>query len=378
MPGEALTERREHLADRARDLIGQIGDHGRDASSTHGNAHAVEATRAIRTNLLGMLLISGTVEAVIRNLPAALVCLGLAGGVTTACGDTGSGAKDGKLTVAVAFSPLADIVHHIGGDHVHVVTIVPPGQEAHEYEPTAQQIAKLEDADIVFYLGRGFQPGVEQALKVLPGSVQRIDLLDTVTLLPVTDQLPGTDGEVDGESLDGGVDPHVWLDPMNMATMSRAVVAELDRLDEADAATFDAGALRYSDSLSALDADFTAGLAHCESDVIITSHRAFEYLAQRYHLRQIPIGGITPEVEPSAKTLESVAAAAEANGVTTIYFEENLPEDLARTVAAEIGATTATLDPIESMSNDQIDAGATYVSVMRQNLAALQLGLRCS
>lgn len=275
--------------------------------------------------------------------------------------------SSGKPIVAAAFYPIEDIVRSIDGDAVDIVTLVPPGQEAHEYEPTAKQVGDLQKATIVFYLGGGFQPDVEKAIASLPDAVRKIDLLKTIQLLPVTDALAGTEGAVTGEVLENGADPHVWLDPANMIVMATVVAGALG----VDATT-------YIGDLRRLDQSFRAGLAQCRSRVIVTSHRAFEYLAHDYGLTQIPIAGISPTEEPSAKTLEAVSTAARTNHVSTIYFEQNLPADLAKTVADEVGATTAVLDPVESPSSAQLRAGATYISLMSEDLAALRSGLGCS
>ena len=306
---------------------------------------------------------------IVLALPLALV----------ACGDDSSGGGAGdRLTVAAAFYPIESIVRSVGGDAIDVVTLVPPGEEAHEYEPTPQQLTELGEADVVVYLGQGFQPNVEKALESLPGDVVRLDLLEGLTLLPISEQLPGTEGEAEGEALETGNDPHVWLDPSNMQAMADAVATTLADADPAGADGYTQRLGEYDAALGELDAEFTTGLATCESDVLVTSHRAFGYLAAAYDLTQIAIAGISPSEEPSAKSLEAVAAFAKDNGVTTIFFEENLPDDLAATVAAEIGAGTDVLDPIESLSTEQLDQDADYLSVMRQNLAALSTGLRCS
>lgn len=299
-----------------------------------------------------------TTRLIVTSVTIALIC-----GCAAGARDESSGTP----VIAAAFSPIEEILRSVGGDAIDVVTLVPPGEEAHEYEPSAQQIGDLQSAQIVFYLGGGFQPNVEKAIDALPDSVRKIDLLQSIDLLPVTDSLQGADGETEGAVLSSGQDPHVWLDPNNMISMSKAV---------ADALGTDASG--YIDELSQLDGSFRTGLADCRSRVIVTSHRAFEYLAHAYGLTQIPISGISPTEEPSAKTLEAVAKAAEANNVSTIFFEETLPADLAKTVADEIGATTAVLDPVESLSSDQLDAGATYISVMDENLAELRSGLGCS
>jgi zinc transport system substrate-binding protein len=290
-------------------------------------------------------------------------------GLLCGCGpDATKAASAERPVVAVAFYPIEDIVRSLGeGAAADVVTLVPPGQEAHEYEPKAQQVGELQSAKVVFYLGDGFQPDVEKAIATLPDSVRKVDLLSSIELLPITDALQGTEGETAGEVLGGGKDPHVWLDPNNMIAMAEVV-----------AKTLDIDASNYISQLRALDETYRAGLSHCRSHVIVTSHSAFEYLAHAYGLTQIPIAGISPVEEPSAKTLEAVANAAKANDVSTIFFEENLPADLAKTIADEIGATTAVLDPVESLSSEQLSSGATYISVMTQNLTTLKKGLGCS
>lgn len=310
-------------------------------------------------------------------LPASLVlALPLA---LVACGDDSSGGDAGdRLTVAAAFYPIESIVRSVGGDAIDVVTLVPPGEEAHEYEPTPQQLTELGEADVVVYLGQGFQPNVEKALESLPDEVVRIDLLEGLTLLPITEQLPGTEGEAEGEALESGNDPHVWLDPTNMQAMADTVAAALTEADPSGADGYTQRLGQYGTALGELDGEFTDGLGTCETNVLVTAHRAFGYLAAAYDLAPIAIAGISPSEEPSAKSLEAVAAFAKDNGVSTIFFEENLPDDLAATVAAEIGADTDVLDPIESLSTEQLDQDADYFSVMRQNLAALSTGLRCS
>jgi zinc transport system substrate-binding protein len=283
-----------------------------------------------------------------------------------------------RLTVAAAFFPIETVVDAVGADTVDIVTLVPPGEAAHEYEPTAEQVTALEDADVVFYLGGNFQPGVEDALASLPSDVRTVDLLEGLTLLPITDPLAGVEGDVEGEALEDGSDPHVWLDPTNMAAMGETVATVLAELSGDGAATFGANAAAFRADMESLDSGIAGRLTDCESRVVVTAHRAFQYLTERYGLVQLPIAGISPSEEPSAKTLEAVAEAAEANGVTTIFFEENLPDDLARTVADEIGAEVGVLDPLESLSRDQLEAGETYRSVMLANADALAAGLRCS
>lgn len=304
--------------------------------------------------------------------------------VVAACGSadqdsaTGGSAGGDRLVVAAAFYPIEEVVTRVGGAAVDVVGLVPPGQPAHDHELTPSQLEALGASDVVFYLGSGFQPSVEKAVDALPDDVVTVDLLESVTLLAVTPTLAGVDGETDGETLADGTDPHVWLDPANMQRLAKTVATTLAAAAPDRATTFTDGAETYGAALHTLDTEFAEGLRSCASRVIVTSHRAFEYLARRYDLRQLPIAGISPDEEPSARTLEAIAAEAAAEGVQVIFFEENLPADLSETVAAEIGASVDVLDPVEGLTDEQLAAGEDYVTIMRTNLAALQRGLGCS
>lgn len=317
-----------------------------------------------------------------------LVCLGsvaLVVGSLAGCGSDDStgtvstpGADAQSLTVAVAFYPIEEMVRGVGGDVVQIVDLTSPGASPHDLELTPQKVTDLEGADVVFYIGRGFQRSVEKAVKALPDTVVKIDLLDTVDLLPVTPQLAGTEGEVDGEVLEGNTDPHIWVDPANMIAMTKVIETTLAEAAPSETTEFSSNASEYVSKLTALDGEFSSQLQTCESRTIVTSHRAFEYLAHRYDLLQIPIAGISPDEEPDPKSLEAVAAAAKADGVTTVFFEEQVPKDLSETVAREIGATTDALDPIETITQDRLDAGTTYISIQEANLASLVKALRCT
>lgn len=283
-----------------------------------------------------------------------------------------------KLSIAASFYPIEEIVRSVAGDSVDVFGLTPPGEGAHDLELTASQVTRLETADIVFYIGDGFQPGVEKVLSSLPSTTKKVDLLQELTVVDVIPQLEGTEGETDGEVLASGKDPHVWLDPANMATMTRSVASVLSSAAGLDADAIGAAANAYVSELETLGAEFDAGLANCQSRVLVTSHRAFEYLAQRTNLQQVAIAGVNPDEEPSAKSLEAIAKFAAANNVSTIFFETLLPPDLANVIANEIGATTDLLDPIEGFSQEDLDEGASYVVAQRSNLERLRQGLECS
>lgn len=272
-----------------------------------------------------------------------------------------------RLSVVVALYPLEEIARRVGGDVVDVATLTPAGMDAHSVELTAKQLDTLHDADLVLYLGDDFQPAVQDAVGALPGNVKTIDMLTTVDLIQVDD------GTRDGH------DPHVWLDPRNMVAMARAVAAAMSSLTDAEgAASVATNAEGYEDELVALDSDMENVLRTCTTRTLVTSHEAFGYLAARYDLETMSVTGLNPDEDPSARQLEDLAAAARAAGVRTVFFESLLPADLARTVARSIGADTDVLNPVEGISKNEAETGATYVSIQRDNLARLRKGLGCS
>ena len=256
-------------------------------------------------------------------------------------------------TVVAAFYPLAFAAEQIGGDGVTVENLTPPGVEPHDLELSAGDIQTIGGAEVVLYLGSGFQPALEKAIDST--SAHGVDLLDAVETH-------------EGGEEEHGVDPHVWLDPIRYSAIAERIGKELDRETEAAA---------FADRLKALDIEFRRGLSGCEHDEIVTSHAAFGYLAERYGLKQVAITGLSPEAEPTPRDLEQVVDEVRAVGATTVFFETLISPRLAQTVAREVGAQTAVLDPIEGLSEKESAAGEDYFSVMRGNLAALRKALAC-
>ena len=268
--------------------------------------------------------------------------------VVAGCGPA-TGAK-GKTTVVASFYPLAFVAEQIGGPKVDVTNLTPPGAEPHDVELTPGDVARIQTADVVLYLSHGFQPAVEEALDGAKG--KRIDVLAGLGL----------------HEESGKTDPHVWLDPVLFARIVRRVGAALGNRERAN---------ELAARVLSLDRDYRTGLAHCAHRDFVTSHAAFGYLAARYHLRQIAITGIDPESEPSPKRLASLIDLVRREQVTTVFFERLVSPRLAQTVARDAGAKAAVLDPIEGLTPPEQSRGASYLTLMRNNLRALRGALGC-
>jgi zinc transport system substrate-binding protein len=323
-----------------------------------------------------------------RRLVSVGVVSAMAVGLAACGGDDASPQTSGStatdvgepLRVVANFYPLAEALQRVGGDRVEVANLTPPGAEPHDIEITSDDVDEIEDADLVVYLGGGFQPGVEKVAEGRSGPT-----VDIATKVPLEAgdheaiEAEEAGGEAHAEEGDehGDVDPHFWLDPTLIRAAVDAIAAELASLSPADEAAFAANAAAYGAELTALDAEFTAGLTGCARTEIVTAHAAFYYLAHRYGLEQLAITGLSPDSEPDPQRLDELADLVEREGVTTIFSETLVSAEIAETLARETGATTAVLNPLEGLTDEQLDAGETYLSVQRENLAALQSALDC-
>jgi zinc transport system substrate-binding protein len=280
-----------------------------------------------------------------------IVLILVAVAVLAGCG--GSRTASGRSSVVAAFYPLAFAAERVGDGNVAVENITPPGSEPHDLELAPKTVADIARADVVLYLSHGFQPAVAAAVKQAQGTT--VDVLSGLPLHSSTEQ---------GLT----ADPHVWLDPILFARIAERIGAVLREPGRAAALVGD---------LHALDRSYRTGLAHCARKEIVTSHAAFGYLAQRYGLVQVPITGLTPESEPTPQELVGVVKLVRRTHATTVFFETLVSPRLAETVAREVGARTAVLDPIEGLTPAEQSRGENYLTIMRRNLGALRKALAC-
>lgn len=274
--------------------------------------------------------------------------------------------NSGKKQVTASFYPLYYFVSQIGGDKIDVKNITPAGSEPHDYEPTAQEIARIETSDLL----------------VLNGSVEawgnkiRNNLKDTnVRIVEAGGGLLTKELTEEGEKMR---DPHIWLDPQLAKKQAQKITEGLIAIDPVNKMVYQENLKSLDIKFDQLDHDYKAGLSNCTSRDFITSHEAFAYLAQRYNLNQVAISGISPDEEPSAQELSRVAEFARANNVKYIFFETLVSPKLSETIANEVGAQTLVLDPIEGISDDDVVLGKNYFTVMEDNLKNLRIALGCS
>lgn len=338
--------------------------------------------------------------------------------------------EDGKLKVAASFYPMYDFAEKIGADQIDLINLVPSGTEPHDWEPSASDLTNLEKADVFIYSGAGMEHWVDRVLNSLTNkNLTVVEASDGITLRvngseeeedddhdhdhddehehdilddddhndhdhSDTDEHDDHDHDEDdhdhyheilalqshshsGHSHDheGGLDPHVWLNPeyakKEMENIKNAFVSA----DPEHKDIYEANYQKYSAEFDQLDKDFRDTIARLPNREIVVAHEAYGYLCDAYGLTQIGIEGLTPDSEPTPRRMARIIDFVRAHHVKVIFFEALTSSKSADTVAAETGITTGVLNPLEGLSADAIEAGSDYLSVMRENLAALSNAL---
>lgn len=292
-----------------------------------------------------------------RSIPIVVVLAVLA---LAACTDRGRDQHGQAPTVVASLFPVADFSRAIGGDRVTVRLLLPPGVEAHAFEPAPSDIVSIGHAGIFVYTGRLLEPwlqGILQSETARPGAV--IDA---------------------GAGVDTGTlsDPHYWLDLDNARIMVENILAALVARDPSSAGYYRSNAEAYIKKLAELDERYRRALATCERRVIVTGgHASYGYLAKRYGLQQAAAYGSSPDAEPSPQDLARLTDILRKEGGGVVFHEELLDPRVARTIAAETGAKLLLLHGAHNISRDEQMRGATFLSLMEQNLGHLREGLRC-
>jgi zinc transport system substrate-binding protein len=289
----------------------------------------------------------------------------------TACGSDDDGT--GRVQVVAAFYPLQYVAERVAGEHAEVTNLTQPGKEPHDLELAPNQVAALADADLVIYES-DFQTAVDAAVDENRDGPS-VDASKVVDLATVAGE-HGDEESGHDEHEHGEFDPHFWQDPLKMVDLTKAVAAKLAKVDPDHAADYTANAAALTRDLQVLDGEFATGLTGCKRDTVVVNHDAFEYLA-RYGLHLESIVGLSPDAEPTAHALAALHDLIKEDGITTVFSETLASKKSAEALAGDLDITTAVLDPLEGLTSEAEDNGGNYLTVMRQNLAALQKANAC-
>lgn len=308
-----------------------------------------------------------------------LLAAGALGLVACGSGPAPPGPGAERLLVVATFYPLYEFARQVAGEGADVVSLVPPGVEPHDWEPSPRDLAQLRRARLLVYNGAGLEPWVERVLRDVASS--RLVAVNTTEGLPL---VSAAAPEAHGHGKPGhaaarapAVDPHVWLDPLLAVAQVEAIRTALQRVDPSQASRYEANAAAFLTRLRALDAAYVDGLRDCARRDVMTTHAAFGYLTRRYGLTQVPLLGVSPDQEPSPAELARLVRLARRRQVRYVFAEAILDRRVTETLAREVGATVLVLNPLEGLAPEDAAAGRGYLEVMEENLRTLRRGLDC-
>ncbi len=279
-----------------------------------------------------------------------------------------------KIQVAASFYPVYFLAQQIAGDKADVFNITPAGAEPHDYEPTAQDMARMENSKMIVINGGGLEAWVDNVNQNFEHGAIMVVAGEGL----FSESKHDKNGHEDSDGHDHeGIDPHIWLNPILAKNMANKILDGFIQIDPINENYYRINAEGLILRLENLDNEYMVGLADCKSKNIITSHSAFGYLAEAYGLNQVSVAGLSPDEEPSVQQLAEVSKFAKDNNVKYIFFESLISPKLSETIATEVGAKMLVLNPIGGLSNEEISQGKDYFTEMENNLANLKTALEC-
>lgn len=291
-----------------------------------------------------------------------------------ACGQ--SKETNDELKIMTTFYPMYEFSKQVVGDEGDVELLIPAGTEAHDYEPSAKDIAKISEADALVYNSAELETWVDRLGESI--DTKQTTFIEAAGQIDLMAGAEDHDHEHDEQEEEHhhAHDPHVWVDPVLAMKEVETIRDVLSEKYPEKKANFEKNAAAYLEELQTLDQEFQAAFKDAKNKTFVTQHAAFAYLAKQYGLTQESIAGISPDEEPSPSRLAELKHYVEDHHVKVIYFEENASSKVAETLAQETGVSLEVLNPLESLTNEQLKAGENYVSVMRDNLDALKASIQ--
>ncbi|HEM3503681.1 TPA: zinc ABC transporter substrate-binding protein AdcA [Streptococcus suis] len=288
-----------------------------------------------------------------------------------ACGNS-TASEDGKLNIVTTFYPVYEFTKQVAGDEANVDLLVKAGTEVHGYEPSAKDIARIQEADAFVYENENMETWVHDVEKSLDTTkVNVISATEGMLLLPGGEE-EHEDHDHSEEGHSHAYDPHVWLSPERAITLVENIRDSLVAKYPEKKDAFETNAAAYIEKLDALDMKYSETLSAAKQKYFVTQHTAFAYLALDYGLKQVSITGVAADEDPTPSRLAELTEYINKYGIKYIYFEENASKSVAETLAKETGVQLDVLNPLESLTDEDMKNGKDYISVMEDNLNALE------
>ncbi len=278
-----------------------------------------------------------------------------------------------KLSIITSLYPQYDFARSIVGDKADVILILPPGVESHSFEPTPQDMVKLQNSDLFLYTGKEMEPWAYR----LTGSINAtiVDLSEGIELMDLDDH--DHDHAHEDEHDDELMDPHIWTDPNLAIVMVDNILSSLKEIDEKNAEYYEENANTLKKALMDLDLEIRETLSKTTSKTILSGgHFAFGYFVERYGLTHMsPYEGFSPDAEPTPRRIAALIETIKETDARAIFYEELIDPKVSRVISEETGIEMLLLHGAHNVTKEEFEAGKTYITFMKENLERLKIGL---
>ncbi|WP_077327904.1 metal ABC transporter solute-binding protein, Zn/Mn family [Virgibacillus siamensis] len=301
-----------------------------------------------------------------------LMTLFLTAIVAAGCSTPTSEKNDGELTVYTSIYPIQYAVDRIGGDTVHTESVYPPGVDAHTYEPSTKEMTAIAEGDAFIYLGAGMEGFAESAAQALDSQdVKMIELGTHDELFHTSGEHDDGEEHVHGSHHHGDKDPHIWLDPTRMLDMAGIIKGKLIDMNPENKDTYVKNFNKLKKDLLELDNHYRKTLKQKDNKEILVSHAAYGYWEERYGIEQLAISGLSSSEEPSQKELTNIIDTAKKHNLKYIIFEQNGSDRVSSILQEQLGAEALHIHNLSVLTQEDIDNGEDYLSLMKHNLGVL-------
>lgn len=281
-----------------------------------------------------------------------------------------------KLTVVTTIFAPYDFVRQVAGDtDIDLTMLLKPGTESHTYEPTSQDIIKIQKCDLFIYVGGENDKWVDNILSSLDKSVKTIKLLDCVN--PEEEEAKEGMQVTEEKGDEKEWDEHVWTSPKNAITISSKIAAEMEQIDTGNAETYKNNVQKYTEALTDLDNQFKEVVENAKRKTVVFADRfPARYFVEEYGLDYFAaFPGCSSESEASASTVAFLIKKVKAENIPVVFYIELSNEKMADTIVESTNAKKLLFHCCHNVSKEDFDNGATYLSLMTKNVANLKEAL---
>lgn len=290
--------------------------------------------------------------------------------------------SDGKLHIVCTIFPQYDWVRELtkGAQNVEVTLLEDSGADLHNFQPSAADKVSILNSDLFVYTGGESDDWARTLLKNAEKDVRSLDLIEALGDRALTEEEGIEESGEHGHEHEDEIDEHIWLSVQNAKVLVSAIREELCAVDESNAALYQSNAASYLAELSALDEAFEKTVSSAERSVLVFADRyPFRYLAHDYGLTcYAAFSGCSAESEASFATILTLVKHVEENALPYVMVLENSTQKTARTVIENTKSKDQgilVLNSLQSVSREDIESGATYLGLMKEDLAILQTAL---